>query len=41
MPEGANLEAVVAELKDGVLSINVPKKAEMQSKKIEVKTPGK
>jgi HSP20 family protein len=41
MPEGANLDGVMAELREGVLTIQVPKKAEMLSKKVEVKTPGK
>lgn len=40
LPEGADTEHVRAELKDGVLTIVVPKKAEVQPRKIEVQTSG-
>jgi HSP20 family protein len=36
MPEGADVDAVKAELDRGVLTITVPKKAEMQPRRIEV-----
>jgi HSP20 family protein len=36
MPEGADLDKVKAELKEGVLNITVPKKTEMQARKVEV-----
>lgn len=38
LPEGADVDKVKAELKDGVLSLMIPKKSEMQPKKIAVKT---
>jgi HSP20 family protein len=38
LPEGANTEALTADLKDGVLTISVAKKPEMQAKKIPVGT---
>jgi HSP20 family protein len=37
LPEGVDAEHVVAELKDGVLSLIVPKKPEVQPKKISVR----
>jgi HSP20 family protein len=37
LPEGANPEQVHAELKDGVLTLRVPKSAEAQPKKIAIK----
>lgn len=36
LPEGADLEKTKAELKNGVLDITVPKKAEMQPRRIEI-----
>jgi len=36
LPEGVNLEGVQADMKDGVLSVIVPKRAEVQPKKIPV-----
>jgi HSP20 family protein len=36
LPEGADLDKLKAELKDGVLQIAVPKKAEVQARKIEI-----
>lgn len=36
LPEGVNASAIAANLKDGVLSISLPKKAEAQPKKIPV-----
>jgi HSP20 family protein len=41
LPEGVNADAVTAELKDGVLTIVVPKKPEVQPRKIEVATAAK
>ena len=38
LPEGADLNGVVAELKGGVLTMLVPKRAGEQSKKVAVKT---
>lgn len=38
LPEGADLEHVHAELKDGVLAITVPKKAVVQPKTVAIKT---
>jgi HSP20 family protein len=38
LPEGADAAAVKAELKDGVLDIKIGRKAEVQPKKIAVKT---
>lgn len=38
LPEGADLEHVQAELKDGVLMIAVPKKAVVQPKTVTIKT---
>src|SRR5262249_8334978 len=40
MPEGADVESVKAELKDGVLHIIVPKKAEVQPRPIGVGQKG-
>ena len=37
LPEGADTDNVRAELKDGVLTLTVPKKPEQQPKKVEVK----
>ncbi len=39
MPEGADPNAVSADLKDGVLTISIHKKAEIQPKKIDIKSP--
>ncbi len=39
MPEGINENAIVADLRDGVLTINVAKKPEAMPKKIAVNTP--
>jgi HSP20 family protein len=36
LPEGADVEKVKAELKDGVLNITVPKKAEVKSRRVEI-----
>ena len=38
LPEGADANAVTADLKDGVLTISVKKKAESQPKKIDIKS---
>jgi len=38
LPEGADANAVGAELKDGVLTVSVKKKAETQAKKIDIKS---
>jgi HSP20 family protein len=38
LPEGADLEHVRAELKDGVLTINIPKVPTVQPKKVTIKT---
>lgn len=38
LPEGANEDAVQADLKDGVLEIVVPKKPEMKARQVQVKT---
>lgn len=38
LPEGANTEQLRAELKDGVLTLTLPKKADAQTKKIEIKS---
>lgn len=40
LPEGADVESVKADLKDGVLNIIVPKKAEVQPRRIEVGQKG-
>lgn len=37
MPEGVDAEKITADLKDGVLKVLVPKKADAQSRKVEVK----
>jgi HSP20 family protein len=37
LPEGIETEKVQADLKDGVLTINVPKKPEAQPKKVSIK----
>jgi len=39
MPEGADPNAVSADLKDGVLTISIRKRAEVQPKKIDIKSP--
>lgn len=39
MPEGVDATRIHADLRDGVLTIDVPKKAEAQPKKIAVTTP--
>ena len=36
MPDGANLEEVRAELKDGVLTLTIPKRPEVQPRKIAI-----
>lgn len=36
MPEGADLDRLRAELRDGVLQISVPKKAEVQPRRVEI-----
>ncbi len=36
IPEGADLGNVKAELRDGVLHLTIPKKAEMQSRRVEI-----
>ncbi len=41
LPEGADVEHTRAELKDGVLTVVLPKKPELQPKRIAVKTPEK
>jgi HSP20 family protein len=40
LPEGADTEHVRAELKDGVLTIAVPKKPEVQPRRIDVQSSG-
>jgi len=37
LPEGVDADKVTANLKDGVLSISVPKKPEAQPKKVSIK----
>lgn len=39
LPEGVDEGRIVADLRDGVLTLSVPKKPEMQPKKITVSTP--
>ena len=39
MPEGIDANAIHADLRDGVLTVDVPKKPEAQAKKIAVSTP--
>lgn len=39
LPEGIDTAAIHADLRDGVLTLAVPKKPEVQPKKIQVKTP--
>jgi len=41
LPEGADAEQVAAELKDGVLQLRVPKRPEVQPRRIEVKSEPK
>ena len=41
LPEGVNTAAIVADLRDGVLSVVLPKKAEAQPKKIAITTDPK
>lgn len=41
MPAGANPDQCRAELKEGVLTINVPKRPEVQSRKVAIKSPEK
>ncbi|WP_438005342.1 HSP20 family small heat-shock protein [Sorangium sp. So ce321] len=36
LPEGADLDRLMVELRDGVLQISVPKKAEMQSRRVQI-----
>jgi HSP20 family protein len=36
LPEGADMSGIKAELKDGVLAIKIPKRAEVQPKRIQV-----
>ncbi len=38
LPEGADMDQIVAALKDGVLTVHIPKKPEVQPKKIAVST---
>ncbi|HEX3854160.1 MAG TPA: HSP20 family small heat-shock protein [Polyangiaceae bacterium] len=40
LPEGADTERVTADLKNGVLTLTIPKRPEQQPKKVEIK-PGK
>ena len=40
LPEGASLDELNAELNDGVLRISVPKKSEVQAKKVAIKAGG-
>lgn len=40
LPENADAEHVSADLKDGVLDVRIPKKAQSGARKIEVKTNG-
>lgn len=40
LPDGVDIDHVQAELKDGVLSVVTPKRAEVQSKRIELKGKG-
>jgi HSP20 family protein len=40
LPDGADGEHLRAELKDGVLAVAVPKKPEVQPKKVQVRVPG-
>ena len=37
LPEGTEMSAVAADLREGVLTLNLPKKPEVQAKKIEIK----
>jgi HSP20 family protein len=37
LPEGANLEDIKAELKDGVLTLHIPKRPEVQPRKISIR----
>ena len=39
LPDGIDANGIHADLRDGVLTLSVPKKPEMQPKKIAVKTP--
>lgn len=39
LPDGVDGNAVVADMRDGVLTVNVPKRPEVQPKKIPVNTP--
>ena len=39
LPDGIDANGIYADLRDGVLTVSVPKKPEMQPKKIAVKTP--
>lgn len=39
LPDGVDAERVLAELKEGVLTVSLPKKPEMQAKKIAIGTP--
>ncbi|AUX20895.1 spore coat protein [Sorangium cellulosum] len=41
LPEGANADEVTAELKNGVLSVRVPKRPEVQARRITVQPAGK
>lgn len=36
IPDGADLEKVKADLRDGVLRLTIPKRAEMQSRRVEI-----
>ena len=39
LPEGADLGKIYADLKDGVLTLTVPRKPELEPKKVDIKTP--
>lgn len=41
LPEAADAEKLIADLKDGVLTLSIPKKPELQPKKITVNTEAK
>lgn len=40
LPEGVDGEHIAAELKDGVLTVHLPKRPELQTKKVEIKGLG-
>ncbi|AKT41211.1 Hsp20/alpha crystallin family protein [Chondromyces crocatus] len=39
LPEGANADEVTAELKDGVLDIRIPKRADVQARRVSLQSP--